>query len=1407
MEPTSKQPDFSQSQRPSIAQEPAQRKSVTTSDFAGNFLTPQSTPEARGSGTLPEGRSSSAAVYGEPHANEPRDNTPQSSQHALLKLLNRSASAGQNAKSAESSKEQAPPFAFANFSNTNRSGTGSEGHHPANGTASPMPFFGSGSSRENTPFDSSTSAPKERKPIFTYTNPFDALQASRKATPRSTNQPSQNVDTNNAQKLSEANGDRKRLNEAVPDRIFTRRKLTPKGPLRSSSSAEHTPKREASVDGAGTNLADSGKEVKQPEADVAIKREDTGSNAELDQMTNTLEQTVLQGTDEETMDQDQRKLNQTSGTATDLAKNKNASAPVEIAANKGENNEMDDTESAPRHVPVYNFPLKPFVSVNIAGLPPSNIGLREDGGVMEISRLKKEFDQVDRTLAAATSKYIAYAFVKNGGMRVIRQDDGRDRQIFKHSGDRIFHVTMCSHAPTSPATDEQAVLGAGVSGAVYYTTISKQGDDLFEKDELDTESLIFPPYPLGNDSTSGVLLKTRIRRSSRHPEFFAIGRGRAIHIVWPSTAMCAKYGVSGQARTVDMEKFYKDRPLKIAIGKAGKDFIFSEDDTTIVSLDKVGRINFWDVRNLIDETTATASKVQIEEVKNPMLSLIGSSSAEKLWPTSVLFVDKLKPYTKAKALRYLLVGLKQNHTLQLWDIALGKAVQEIHFPHVDETDGICSVAYHASSSIVVVGNPTRNSIFFLSLSAPRYTIQAMSQASYAERVAAKDPSLAKLDATACFSGVREISFASKGNLRSLDILPVDKSANDMNGATDNEALFELYVVHSKGVTCLSIGKEDLGLGSDGKVLHPIDDAVKNGTIKVSDLRRPLLVTEDTEMTRTTEAPPPAKSSKRKGAKGIPEALTDTPATKNKLVADPSAAPDAPGQDDAKLATQPSQETPSKREKPNARKTKPEANDLPSIPSGDIPLTSTSQTKPSSPFKPADHHAGPTLESKESRTMASSQPDHINQQTNDPGTMTAGLETTASKEMVGHGTRPLESSVAEELHRQLDKLYGRFGEDRRIQDAANSSRQEAMLRLVSSTLSSNVENSLSRIVREQMQQIVLPEITNVTAHAVQSQLGEALAGVLQPLIPQEMAKHLPAAVSTSMQNPTILRNVETNIAQSLTPMLENHFAQLMRATVAPAFQRLAVSAVEKATTEMDSRVDSKVRHYEIDRQNDAARVEMLQASIQQMMEMLSHLSEGQIAFQDKILAHLSDSASQPSSTTVGTFRPGPYNSSQARPVQRSFATPSATKKSAEELEAEEITNLLNGGKFEEASIRWLQSDRSVQLFDEVFVNYTPDYLDHAVSPLVAFSVGITVANSFEHNVHTRLDWIYTSLNTVDIRVSHLVDLFFLLCVPNGFPALLWSAILLDVSMLTGFCIGSRDDGANRARPSPSQFTHF
>ncbi len=1350
-----------------MRQETAHGKAVKASDLMSSFFGRQS-PGIRGGGNTTSNPPIPSNTVENTNALTAGNTAQESSQDALLKLLKRSASSSTEARKGHDTafSFNGPPNANLDLMKKQQPAKAVQADSPIR-KASPIRMFGSSESREATPFDPpSTGATKENKPIFTYTNPFEVLQASRNATPQPPASPAGIPNLTNVPNRPHGNGD-KRFMEATPEQKATRRKLTPKGPLRSSSSVEPVNGMESAAAKLDRIANQASREAEKALEEVQIKQEDQDTDADIDAMAAKLEETAINAAVavKKELDKEENKdvLEESmSKPVAEAVKDLINDAAAEAAPPDGWETSDGPPEPPPRDVPVYNFPLKPFVSITIVDLPSSEVGLREDG-VMEISRFKKDFDQLDRTLASATSKYITYAFVKNGGMRVIRQDDGNDRHVFKHSGDRIFHVTLCTTAMTAPPTDQQAVLGIGLSGAVYYATISKEGNDFFDNNSLDTESLFFPPYPAGDDNSSGGSLKTRVRRSSRHPEFFAIGRGKSIYIVWPATAISTKYGVDGSNRTVDVEKLYKDRPLKVTTGKAGKDFIFSEDDTLIASLDKAGRLKFWDIRKLVDESNATASKVQVEDVNMPILSFATASPAEKSWPTSVLFVDKVRPYTKGIALRYILVGMKQNHTFQLWDIGLGKVVQEINFPHDTETDGICSIAYHPNSGIIVVGHPTRNSIFFLHLSAPRYTLQAMSQATYLERIAVRDSDLPKPEATAVISGMREMSFASKGHLRSIDLLSVHKPTDAAKDPADSQILFELYAVHSRGVTCLTIKKEDLGWGPDSKVLHPIDDAVETGLIRVDKLGNIGPVVEP-DLNGAPETPQPFKASKKRPAKGTADPVPEPTSTIEKLEQFPpvpTAAAEADfanGLKDGEGNTQPGAVN---SEKDRKKKKKSGANTLlaPNSSKDPRPIKSPSPSlAPSKSSLPAaDLHnqiSAPHL----SDTMASGQP---------PAPSQTPASSDGTKEMVGVDVpggrldkeiKKLESSISTEFKQQLDRLYRRLDDDRHVQDAAGTTRQEAVLRLVSSSLSTNVENSLNRIIGQQMQQTVLPAITNITASAIHSQVGEVLARTLHGTIPQEIGTQLPVAISAAMQNPSHLRSLADHLSKRLASTMEAVFAELMHTTITPTFVKLAASAAESATGEIENRVTAKLQQYETDRQNDAVKIDTLQGSMQAMLEMMAHLSEGQIAFQHKMLKDRStfvpfgEAGSRPSSSTATAFRSTPIPNRQILSAQPSPIAPPPKRKTAEEMEMEEITNLMNEGNYENGSVKWMQSNHAVELFDRLFVNYTPEYLRSQVSPLVAFSVGIAVANSFETNLKARLDWIYTSLDTIDTRVS-------------------------------------------------------
>lgn len=515
---------------------------------------------------------------------------------------------------------------------------------------------------------------------------------------------------------------------------------------------------------------------------------------------------------------------------TELAAAQNTDAPLppihkELGEDEDDYESASETASGEIPVVVYNFPMKPFSSITI--IPSAVQRLKfPTSKISDIARMPRTFDQLDRNLIAASHQYIVYAISKSngrGGIRVLRQYDGKDKVLMKDSPDRTFNVAVGKG---------ERILGTGISGAVVWAELG--GD--FEGPDWNS-MFVFPPSE--EQGQSNGVLKSRARKTSRQMDVFAIGRGKTISIIHAPTAKA--YAKGGRGNEVASKKYLADHARTIDTGKASKDYAFSDDDSVIISIDKAGKLKLWDVQELINFSSNDAynSLQQVFPPQPPMtlttpiLYFSAVAAGESYRATSVMFLDKWRPYHKCLALRYVIVGMKQNHTLQLWDLALGRPVQEINFPQESDTDALCSVVYHPMSGIIVVGNPTRNSIYFIHLSAPKYNLPAMSQAQYVRGLSVKDPSIPKPDATAILSGLREYTFAAKGQLMSLDIL----DATETESQGEIPPLFELYVAHSKGMTTLSVYKEDLGWDTKNSVKASVD-AVKAGICTLSALAAP-----------------------------------------------------------------------------------------------------------------------------------------------------------------------------------------------------------------------------------------------------------------------------------------------------------------------------------------------------------------------------------------------------------------------------------------------------------------------------------------------------------------------------------------------------------------------------------------
>ncbi|MCJ1254363.1 hypothetical protein MMC24_002178 [Lignoscripta atroalba] len=1287
---------------------------------------------------------------------------------------------------------------------------------------SPIRIFGSEENKQATPFEPKDMPQIEpqKEPIFTYVNPFEELAASspRNARSRPGNvTPMKEIHKPSKLGLHNTNGDgnKRKPKETSPGSTYSssRRKLTPGGNeiLESIESPGPAPLNDGRTQiealigiGAPTTntetvaqaLNEVGEQVDrqvehalaeaekmEPEASVKDEDLEEAQEATLDALEENLRDIAAEVKEE--LDKDVNKDLLESSMSIPMAEAVKDVIDVAAEGRAGDNWESADWKQSHVNdeaytVYVYNFPMRPFVSIDLKQDDPPSLSLRDDA-IMEIARLKKEFDQIDRTLATATHDFILYAMPKIGGLRIIRQEDGTDRQIFRETRDRIFTASISTAPQGTASRGLQTIIATAVSGSVYWATVARPDEDVFESEKMEQHGLAFPPVSAYDENTSGGQLKTRAKRSSRHPEYFAIGRGKSIQIIFPEYAKACKL-VDGDF-VVDTEKYMKERSLKINTGKAGKDFTFSEDDSMIITLDKAGRLRFWDIRDLVNEANATASKLAPIEIKTPLLTFATGIPSEKSWPTSVLFVDKLRPYTKGIALRYVIVGMKQNHTLQLWDLGLGKAVQELNFPHEKESDAICSVLYHPASGIVVVGHPTRNSIYFIHLSAPKYNLPAISQAKFVQRLANKDSTLPKPESTAIMSGMREFSFSSKGQLRSLDLLPATSESSRIADNDEDPVLFELYAMHSKGVTCLSIKKEDLGWSSENKVLHPVD-AEDVGLILVKDLREPQLApfSEPSSVNGDATHAIPAKSAPGQNIL-IKDSGKKSTAPKTK-VSDPLAAERVtPTESSSKLeptavngATSTNMEKSEKKKKKRAGTANAEAT---------LRSVDNSSVVPPAPIKPESYamavqraHSPNTQSSLAPSGEGTQQPTSEFATDDAPeaavSTQDKGSESTNNSErtnlrvpsdFLDKELKKIENGVSSAfskvLGHELDDLYRRIEEDKRIQDAAGSAKQDAVLRLVSSTLSDNVDKALSRIIGASIQQVVLPAIANVAASTLDSKISEVMTQQLHQAIPGQLKLALPEAVSKAMRSTDILRALSDQVTSKVTAHVEKEFSSALHNTISPAFKELAVNAAQKMSVETERRVSEQLQRAEIQHRDDNVKIDQLTALVRGLSETVHTMAAAQSEFQTEILKLQQRSLQE---------RRASSSRAVSRQQGQASVAPSVSpppRKSPEQEELEDVTALMTEGRYEEGTVqvrhefsahpqhtnvsKWLHSSYQVHLFDSFFVKCNPAYLQQ-LQPLVILSVSAAVTASLESNVMERLEWLDTVFSSIDPRVG-------------------------------------------------------
>lgn len=131
------------------------------------------------------------------------------------------------------------------------------------------------------------------------------------------------------------------------------------------------------------------------------------------------------------------------------------------------------------------------------------------------------------------------------------------------------------------------------------------------------------------------------------------------------------------------------------------------------------------------------------------------------------------------------------------------------------------------------------------------------------------------------------------------------------------------------------------------------------------------------------------------------------------------------------------------------------------------------------------------------------------------------------------------------------------------------------------------------------------------------------------------------------------------------------------SITPAFKSLALQAAEQIGSDMQKQLQVQMKQYEIQRHNDAAKIDQLTSFVRGLSDTVASMAAAQTNFQNEILRlNRVLSAKQQDEES--------RSSQQASSAGRAAAPSEA--RTAEDLELAEIAQLMSEGRYEEGSVK-------------------------------------------------------------------------------------------------------------------------
>jgi len=174
-------------------------------------------------------------------------------------------------------------------------------------------------------------------------------------------------------------------------------------------------------------------------------------------------------------------------------------------------------------------------------------------------------------------------------------------------------------------------------------------------------------------------------------------------------------------------------------------------------------------------------------------------------------------------------------------------------------------------------------------------------------------------------------------------------------------------------------------------------------------------------------------------------------------------------------------------------------------------------------------------------------------------------------------------------------------------AADFTRQETILKLISNELTKNTTRVVEMAVKSEVQNSVLPSLESITKNEVKL----ALNGQIAKGLGDTMNKALPSEIERLLLRPDVSAHVARTFSSAITPVIERHVKEAIHQTLIPTYQQQSSTMHQELAREMQAEM-LNIKKEVIAWQSEALRgqeatIRDLEQSVRSLSDQVKYLS--------------------------------------------------------------------------------------------------------------------------------------------------------------------------------------------------------